>query len=110
MVRIAIQDAFEGSTLPSAASSPVRSGEGAAIRIHPLDTPRAAPAPSTIDAEERERRSHIRRWAAMMIVHLERSEHEHARHYSYFEALERLQALIARELESARTEEENRSA
>lgn len=109
MVRIALRNDLPGSPLPSAASSPVRSGEGAAVRIRPLDTP-PAPPPDTTEAEERERRSHIRRWAAMMIVHLERSEHEDARHYSYFEALERLQALIARELESARTDEENRSA
>jgi len=104
MVRIALRNDPSGSPLPSAALSPVRSGEGAAPRIHPLDAP-AAPPPDTSEAEERERRSHIRRWAAMMIVHLERSEHEDARHYGYVEALERLQALIARELESARTNE-----
>lgn len=110
MVRIALRNDPSGSPLPSAASSPVRSGEGAAVRIHPLDAPPTPPAADRIDADERERRSHIRRWAAMMIVHLERSEHEDARHYSYFEALERLQELIARELETTRTDEENRSA
>jgi hypothetical protein len=103
MVRIALRNDLSGSPLPSAASSPVLSGEGAAVRIHPLDAP-PAPPPDTSAAEERERRSHVRRWAAMMIVHLERSEHEHARHYGYVEALERLQALIERELESARAE------
>ena len=104
MVRIALRNDLPGSPTSSAASSPVLSGEGAAIRIHPLDAP-PTPPPDRTEAEERERRSHIRRWAAMMIVHLERSEHEDARHYGYVEALERLQALIARELESARADE-----
>lgn len=39
-----------------------------------------------------------------MIVHLERSDFDDARHYSYEEALERLKELVERELESVRAE------
>lgn len=54
-----------------------------------------------MDREERERRSHIRRWAKFMIVHMERSEFD-GYDYTYTEALERLKALIDRELEKVR--------
>ena len=62
-----------------------------------------------MDTAERERRSHIRRWAKMMIVHLERSEFD-TTYYSYTEALERLKELIERELEQARSADEAAAA
>lgn len=95
MIRLAHRDALAGeSRAPvSAASPPARTGGGAAV---------AFPSPGEPpDTAERERRSHIRRWATFMIVHLERSEHEHAPHYGYVEALERLRELIDRELAAA---------
>ncbi len=48
--------------------------------------------------EEQERRRHIRQWARLMIVHLERSDFD-ANHYSYVETLERLRELVDRELQ-----------
>lgn len=50
-----------------------------------------------MDLEERERRRMIQRWARFMIIHLDRSEFD-AKHYSYTQALERLQELIELEL------------
>ena len=71
------------------------------VKVRLLGEEKHRSAPNTLSSE-RERRSHIRRWAAMMITHLERSEFDDARHYGYEEALERLQALIARELDEVR--------
>jgi hypothetical protein len=96
MIRLAHRDALAGeSRAPVSAASP-RTGAGGGAAV-PSPFPGEPP-----DAAERERRSHIRRWAAFMIVHLERAEHEHARHYGYVEALERLRVLIDRELAAAR--------
>ena len=95
MVRLVQRDALAGA--PGFRPS-------AALDAGPSDPAEAAVSvsPDRLDAAERERRSHIRRWAALMIVHLERDEHDDARHYGYEEALERLQALIARELDEVR--------
>lgn len=62
-----------------------------------------------IDAAERERRSHIRRWAKFMIIHLERTEFD-GYDYTYPEALERLKELIDRELERVGEREEAAAA
>ena len=95
MVRLVQRDALAGA-------ADLR--QSAALGSGPTDPAEAAVSlsPERLDAAERERRSHIRRWAAMMITHLERSEFDDARHYGYEEALERLQALIARELDEVR--------
>lgn len=50
-----------------------------------------------MDRAERERRDHVRRWAVMMIMHLEGREGDLPR-YSYEDALARLRELIDREL------------
>jgi hypothetical protein len=96
MIRLAHRDALAGESRAPVSAAPPRTsaGGGAAVSLPSPDGPP--------DAAERERRSHIRRWAAFMIVHLERAEHEHARHYGYVEALERLRVLIDRELAAAR--------
>lgn len=52
-------------------------------------------------ADERERRDHIRRWARMMIVHLERADF-YAPQDGYVPTLERLQTLLQREIDAAR--------
>ncbi|HEX2203672.1 MAG TPA: hypothetical protein VHG91_10255 [Longimicrobium sp.] len=73
----------------------------ASVRIRvPQDTS-VPPAPAGLAADERERREHIRRWAKFMIVHLERSDFDHVPHLTYEEALERLKALVERELRRA---------
>ncbi len=51
------------------------------------------------DREERERQDHIRRWAHLMILHLERAEEGYV--YTFQESLVRLRELIDRELERA---------
>ena len=55
-------------------------------------------------ADERERRDHIRRWARMMIVHLERTDFL-APQDGYVETLERLRELLQREIDSVRATE-----
>ena len=88
----------------AAASAPAQSGAGAAVRVLVPRAPVARRGTPPLPLDERERRSHIRRWASLMIVHLERSDFDDARHYSYEEALERLKELVERELESVRAE------
>lgn len=55
------------------------------------------PARPRLPADEMERREHIRRWARMMIVHLERSDFD-AREEGYVPTLRRLQELLDREI------------
>ena len=55
-------------------------------------------------ADERERRDHIRRWARMMIVHLERTDF-YAPQDGYVATLERLQHLLQREIDAVRAAE-----
>lgn len=51
-----------------------------------------------LPADELERREHVRRWARMMIVHLERSEFD-VRQEGYAPTLQRLRELLEREIE-----------
>ncbi|HEX6036931.1 hypothetical protein [Longimicrobium sp.] len=55
-------------------------------------------------ADERERRDHIRRWARMMIVHLERTDFL-APQDDYVDTLERLRELLQREIDTVRAAE-----
>lgn len=55
-------------------------------------------------ADERERRDHIRRWARMMIVHLERADF-YAPQEDYVDTLERLRSLLQREIDAVREPE-----
>lgn len=55
-------------------------------------------------ADERERRDHIRRWARMMIVHLERADF-YAPQDGYVETLERLRELLQDEIDTVRAAE-----
>lgn len=74
------------------------------VRVHVPG--RTAPAPprslrDKLAADERERRDHIRRWARMMIVHLERADF-YAPQEDYVPTLQRLQALLQREIDDVR--------
>lgn len=61
--------------------------------------PRARPVtPLPLATDEVERREHVRRWARMMIVHLERSDFD-ARHEGYVPTLRRLRELLDREIQ-----------
>jgi hypothetical protein len=51
-----------------------------------------------LPADEVERREHVRRWARMMIVHLERSDFD-ARQEGYAPTLRRLRELLDREID-----------
>lgn len=53
-----------------------------------------------LSADELERREHVRRWARMMIVHLERSDFD-VRQEGYAPTLRRLRELLDREIERA---------
>lgn len=50
-----------------------------------------------MNREERDRQDHIRRWAVMMIMHLEGRE-EPMPYYTFEQALVRLRELIDREV------------
>lgn len=56
-----------------------------------------------MDREERERRNHVRRWACLMIMHLEGRDADPPR-YTYEEALARLRDLLDRELAGTASE------
>jgi hypothetical protein len=74
------------------------------LRMRVRARPRPAPARSrqeTVAHDEHERRDHVRRWARMMIVHLERADF-YAPQDGYVPTLERLQALLQREIDAAR--------
>ena len=91
--------------IPSGRATPAggaRRPPAASVRIRVPQPSGVPPAPGGLPADERERRDHIRRWAKFMIVHLERSDFDHVPHLSYEESLERLKALIERELRAAR--------
>jgi hypothetical protein len=94
---------------PAVALPTQREGDGVfvdgEVRVRVPD--RAAPAAprslrDKLAADERERRDHIRRWARMMIVHLERADF-HAPQEDYVPTLERLQELLQREIDAVRT-------
>ena len=65
------------------------------LRVRPRARP-VTPLPLTLD--EAERREHVRRWARMMIVHLERSDFD-ARLEGYVPTLTHLRDLLDREIE-----------
>ena len=75
------------------------------LRMRVRARPCPAPPPRNVAekraAAERERRDHIRRWARMMIVHLERADF-YAPQDGYVPTLERLQTLLQREIDAAR--------
>jgi hypothetical protein len=74
------------------------------LRVRPRTRPARFQRRDVLPADERERREHIRRWARMMIVHLERSEFD-ARQEGYAPTLERLRDLLQREIDRVRAEE-----
>lgn len=77
------------------------------LRMRIDSRPRPAPirTPAEVMAgDEGERRDHIRRWARMMIVHLERADF-HAPQEGYVATLERLRELLQREIEVVRAAE-----
>ena len=71
------------------------------VRIPPRALPRHPDGP--LPENERERREHVRRWARMMIVHLERSEFESAQQ-GYVPTLARLRDLLQREIDRVTAE------
>ena len=100
-----------GAPRPAAASPAVgarlkRARDGSFVcgplRVRPRARP-VTPLPLTLD--EAERREHVRRWARMMIVHLERSDFD-ARHEGYVPTLSRLRDLLDREIERVTTAED----
>jgi hypothetical protein len=78
------------------------------LRMRVRARPRPSPLPRGTQekraAAERERRDHIRRWARMMIVHLERADF-YAPQDNYVATLERLQMLLQREIDAVREAE-----
>lgn len=94
---------------PAAATRLTRDRDGLFLVDGPLRmrVPEAAPQvpPPTLaeklDRDEQERRDHIRRWARMMIVHLERADF-YAPQEDYVPTLERLQELLQREIDAVR--------
>ena len=75
------------------------------LRMRVRARPRPSPPPRSLEmkraAAERDRRDHIRRWARMMIVHLERADF-YAPQDGYVATLERLQHLLQREIDSVK--------
>jgi hypothetical protein len=109
-VRAADSPRPEGSR-PAVALPTQWEGDGVFVdgEVRVLVPDRAAPAvPRTLRdklaADERERRDHIRRWARMMIVHLERTEF-YAPQDDYVSTLERLRELLQDEIDSVREAE-----
>lgn len=78
------------------------------LRMRVRARPRPEPPPRSLvekrAAAERDRRDHIRRWARMMIVHLERADF-HAPQEGYLATLERLGELLQREIDDVRRSE-----
>ena len=75
------------------------------LRVRPRRRPARSKRRDVLPQDERERREHIRRWARMMIVHLERSEFDN-RSEGYVPTLERLRDLLQREIARVRAEED----
>jgi hypothetical protein len=95
----------EISTTPAAGARLKRSRDGSFVcgplRVHPrARTVAVRTAVPHLPPDERERREHVRRWARMMIVHLERSDFD-MRQEGYAATLRRLQELLEREIERA---------
>lgn len=92
-------------TMPPAVGARLKRARDGSFVCGPLRVrPRKQPVRRiALPADERERREHIRRWARMMIVHLERSEFD-TRQEGYVPTLERLQALLQREIDQVRAQ------
>ncbi len=112
MIDVRIGAADSRRTSPPAVALPTQwEGDGVfvdgEVRVIVPDRPAAA-VPRTLRdklaADERERRDHIRRWARMMIVHLERADF-YAPQDGYVETLERLRELLQVEIDAVRAEE-----
>jgi hypothetical protein len=95
---------MEGVPKPPAAGARLKSAPDGSFVCGPLRVRPRSPSNSArrreplLPADEVERREHVRRWARMMIVHLERSEFD-ARQEGYAPTLRRLQGLLQREIE-----------
>ncbi|HEX2211173.1 MAG TPA: hypothetical protein VHG93_26050 [Longimicrobium sp.] len=92
-------------TSPAVGARLTRARDGSyvlgSLRVRPRSrTGRGRAAAPFLPDDERERREHVRRWARMMIVHLERSDFD-ARHEGYVPTLQRLCDLLEREMERA---------
>lgn len=74
------------------------------LRVRARSKPVRSPRRGVLPADERERREHVRRWARMMIVHLERAEFD-KRQEGYLPTLQRLQELLQREIDRVTAEE-----
>jgi hypothetical protein len=90
-------------TLPAAGARLELASDGSfedgPLRVRPRSPSNSARRREPLlPADEVERREHVRRWARMMIVHLERSEFD-AREEGYAPTLRRLQDLLQREIE-----------
>ena len=75
------------------------------LRMRVRARPRPEPPPRSLvekrAAAERDRRDHIRRWARMMIVHLERADF-YAPQDGHVATLERLQHLLQLEIDAVK--------
>jgi hypothetical protein len=97
------------ATPQAAAARPARDRDGffvvGPLRMRVPARPRPAPPPISMSeklaGDEAERRDHIRRWARMMIVHLERTDF-YAPQDGYVATLERLRHLLQREIDAVR--------
>ena len=93
------------ATPPAAGARLKRARDGSFV-CGPLrvQAPSTALSPQTfashLPPDELERREHVRRWARMMIVHLERSDFD-TRQEGYAATLGRLRDLLDREIERA---------
>ena len=93
---------------PAVAPRPARDRDGlfvaGPLRMRVRARPRPA-APLSLEealaADDRDRRDHIRRWARLMIVHLERADF-YVSQDDYAATLERLQSLLQREVDLVR--------
>ncbi len=89
---------------PPAAGARLKRAVDGSLVCGPLrvQAPSRALSPSTfashLPPDELERQEHVRRWARMMIVHLERSDFD-VRQEGYAATLARLRDLLDREIE-----------
>ncbi|HEY0018416.1 MAG TPA: hypothetical protein VGC13_19070 [Longimicrobium sp.] len=90
-------------TQPAAGARLKRSRDGSFVcgplRVQPRSRMLSTRTPVPhLPPDERERREHVRRWARMMIVHLERADFD-TRQEGYPATLARLRDLLDREIE-----------
>jgi hypothetical protein len=95
---------MKGTPTPPAAGPRLKRASDGSFECGPLRVRPRAPSNASrrrepqLPADELERREHVRRWARMMIVHLERSEFD-VRQEGYAPTLQRLRELLDREIE-----------